>query len=190
MPDLHAKSYLHSKPDAWLDHPFGPDVEVYKIRGKMFATLGYEGDVARINLKCDPEEAMALRDIFASVIPGYHMNKAHWNTVILDGSIPRGEIERMIDRSYALVVRGLKRRNEPPWRCVMVAHPFTGNAPTHNARTHEHSKKTTTWWVVSTWRSSRITNRQSWASGSVYLSGAGVTLRNPTRRSSPMPSPS
>ncbi len=109
MPDQHAKSYLQSKPDAWLDHPFGPDVGVYKIRGKMFATFGYDGEVARINLKCDPEEAMALRDIFESVIPGYHMNKAHWNTVILDGSIPAGEIERMIDRSYGLVVRGLKK---------------------------------------------------------------------------------
>ena len=73
----------------------------------MFVTLGYEQDVARINLKCDPEQAMALRDIFDSVVPGYHMNKAHWNTVILDGSIPDGEIERMIDHSYTLVVKGL-----------------------------------------------------------------------------------
>ncbi len=109
MPDQHASLYLQSKPEALLDYPFGPDVAVYKIRGKMFATFGYEGDVARVNLKCDPQEAMVLRDIFDAVIPGYHMNKAHWNTVILDGSIPSGEIERMIDRSYGLVVRGLKK---------------------------------------------------------------------------------
>ncbi|MCZ6617936.1 MAG: MmcQ/YjbR family DNA-binding protein [Gammaproteobacteria bacterium] len=109
MPDQHARTYLQSKPEALLDYPFGPDVAVYKIRGKMFASFGYEGDVARMNLKCDPEEAMALRDIFDAVLPGYHMNKAHWNTVILDGSIPSGEIERMIDRSYGLVVRGLKK---------------------------------------------------------------------------------
>ena len=109
MPDQLARLYLQSKPDTLLDHPFGPDVAVYKIRGKMFATFGYEGDVARVNLKCDPEEAIVLRDIFDAVIPGYHMNKAHWNTVILDGSIPTGEIERMIDRSYGLVVRGLKK---------------------------------------------------------------------------------
>ncbi len=103
------KAYLLSRPDAWEDYPFGPDVAVMKIHKKMFATLGYEGDVARINLKCDPEEALALRDIFEAVVPGYHMNKAHWNTVILDGSIPTGEIERMIDRSYGLVVKGMRR---------------------------------------------------------------------------------
>ena len=107
MDDRAARDYLLNQPDAWQDYPFGPDVAVFKIYKKMFATLGYEDQVARINLKCDPEEALALRDIFPAVIPGYHMNKAHWNTVILDGSIPRGEIERMIDRSYALVVKGL-----------------------------------------------------------------------------------
>ena len=63
----------------------------------------------RMNLKCDPEEAMILRDLFGAVVPGYHMNKAHWNTVYLDGSIPRGEIERMIDRSYGLVVGKLTK---------------------------------------------------------------------------------
>ncbi len=106
---VDVKAYLLSQPEAIEDFPFGPEVSVFKIRGKMFATLGYEGDSARINLKCDPEEALMLRDVFDAVIPGYHMNKAHWNTVILDGSIPRGEIERMIDRSYGLVVKGLKK---------------------------------------------------------------------------------
>jgi len=62
-----------------------------------------------MNLKCDPAEAFILRDIFESVKPGYHMNKAHWNTVILDQSIPQGEIERMIDNSYSLVFKGLKK---------------------------------------------------------------------------------
>lgn len=109
MDDHDAREYLRNRPDAWLDYPFGPDVGVFKINRKMFATLGYEASIARINLKCDPEEALALRDIFDAVVPGYHMNKAHWNTVILDGSIPTGEIERMIDRSYALVVKGLPK---------------------------------------------------------------------------------
>jgi predicted DNA-binding protein (MmcQ/YjbR family) len=109
MDDLAAKNYLLGRPDAWEDYPFGPDVAVFKIRKKMFATLGYSDQIARINLKCDPEEALALRDIFPSVQPGYHMNKAHWNTVILDGSIPTGEIERMIDRSYGLVVKRLPK---------------------------------------------------------------------------------
>ena len=105
-----ARTYFLSRPEAVEDFPFGPDVYVYKILGKMFATLGTEDGLARINLKCDPEEALALRDIFEAVLPGYHMNKAHWNTVLLDGSIPRGEIERMIDRSYGLVVKKLRKK--------------------------------------------------------------------------------
>ena len=104
-----AKKYLLSKPEAVEDYPFGPDVAVFKIRGKMFATLAMNGDHANMNLKCDPDEAFQLRDVFDAVIPGYHMNKRHWNTVILNGTIPVDEIERMIDRSYGLVVKGLKK---------------------------------------------------------------------------------
>ena len=106
-----ARSYLGGKPEAVEDYPFGPDVLVLKIAGKMFATLSQTpGHAARMNLKCDPDEAVMLRDIFPSVLPGYHMNIRHWNTVVLDGAIPRGEIERMIDNSYSLVVAGLPRR--------------------------------------------------------------------------------
>jgi predicted DNA-binding protein (MmcQ/YjbR family) len=104
-----ARAYLRKRPASVEDFPFGPDVYVYKIRTRMFATLVESEDVARMNLKCDPAEALFLRDMFDAVVPGYHMNKTHWNTVILDGSIPRGEIERMIDRSYGLVVKRLKR---------------------------------------------------------------------------------
>ncbi len=105
-----AKDYFLSRPEAWLDFPFGPDVYVFKIRKKMFGTLGWEDDLARINLKCDPEEALILRDVFDAVLPGYHMNKTHWNTVLLDGSVPQGELERMIDMSYGLVLRSLPRK--------------------------------------------------------------------------------
>ncbi|NOX49158.1 MAG: MmcQ/YjbR family DNA-binding protein [Gammaproteobacteria bacterium] len=104
-----AKAHFLARPDAWLDYPFGVDVCVFKVKDKMFGTLGWEGDLARINLKCDPPQAAMLRDIFASVLPGYHMNKLHWNTVLLDASIPVGEIQRMIELSYALVVKKLKR---------------------------------------------------------------------------------
>ena len=104
-----ARSYLLSRPETIEDSPFGPDVAVFKIKGKMFATLGIEKGVARTNLKCDPDEAQALRDIFSGVLPGYHMNKKHWNTVLLDGSVPDFEIERMMDRSYGLVVKGLRK---------------------------------------------------------------------------------
>jgi predicted DNA-binding protein (MmcQ/YjbR family) len=104
------REYLLARPEAWEDFPFGPNVYVYKIARKMFATLSYTDGMARMNLKCEPDEAMALRDIFEAVRPGYHMNKAHWNTVTLDGSVPTGELQRMMDRSYALVVQGLTKR--------------------------------------------------------------------------------
>jgi predicted DNA-binding protein (MmcQ/YjbR family) len=104
-----ARLYLLAKPEAVEDFPFGPGVAVMKIGNKMFATLGERNGAASMNLKCEPREAQILREIFPAVKPGWHMNKQHWNTVILDGSIPRGEIERMIDNSFALVVRGLAR---------------------------------------------------------------------------------
>lgn len=103
-----ARDYLLSRPEAWEDYPFGPAAAVFKIRDKLFAILMREQGPARVNLKCDPAEAQMLRDIFDAVKPGYHMNKRHWNTVLLDGSLPRGELERMMDRSYALVVKGLR----------------------------------------------------------------------------------
>ena len=103
------RSYLLSQPEAWEDFPFGIHVAVMKIGKKMFATLAQSGDQASMNLKCDPDEALILRDIFPAITPGYHMNKRHWNTIVLDGSIPAGEIERMIDSSYTLVVRSLPK---------------------------------------------------------------------------------
>ena len=114
-----AREYLLAKPEAWEDFPFYPDVAVMKIGNRMFATLSEQGATARMNLKCDPDEALILRDIFPAVLPGYHMNKRHWNTVVLDGSIPRGEIERMIDNSYTLVVRGLPARER---RALEIRH--------------------------------------------------------------------
>jgi len=104
-----AKRYLLSKPEAIEDYPFGPEVMVPKVKGKMFATLAFDGGIANMNLKCDPNHAFELRDLFPAVKAGYHMNKKHWNTIVLDGSIPVGELERMIDHSYALVVKGLKK---------------------------------------------------------------------------------
>lgn len=110
MDYITAKNYFLSKPETIETYPFRQDMAVFKIKGKMFATLSKNGDYYHCNLKCDPDEALILRDIFTAVIPGYHMNKRHWNTLILDGSIPNGEIERMIDRSYGLVVKGLKKK--------------------------------------------------------------------------------
>ncbi len=115
-----AEQYLLSKPEAVIDNPFGEDVKVFKVKHKMFATLSLgkmgkgDGDQKDwwINLKCDPDEALMLRDIFPSVIPGYHMNKRLWNTIILDGSIPPGEIERMIDNSFTLVVSNMAKKDQ------------------------------------------------------------------------------
>jgi len=103
------RTYCLSLPQVKEDYPFGPDVQVFKIKSKLFALMTNRKGFERVNLKCDPEEAIILREIFEDVIPGYHMNKMHWNTIILNGSIPDGEIKRMIDRSYCLVVKKLKK---------------------------------------------------------------------------------
>ncbi|MDK1313439.1 MmcQ/YjbR family DNA-binding protein [Pseudoalteromonas ardens] len=116
MDHTQAHAYLLNKPFSSVGQPFGPDVDVFKVKDKMFATLSpgrySEGETRHwwLNLKCDPNEAQALRDIFEAVIPGYHMNKRLWNTVILDGSVPRGEIERMIDNSFLLVVQKMTKK--------------------------------------------------------------------------------
>jgi predicted DNA-binding protein (MmcQ/YjbR family) len=102
-----AQKCLLSKHQAKENFPFGPEVAVYKVCHKMFATLTNEAGQVRVNLKCDPEQAVVLREKFPAVHPGHHMNKKHWNTVFLDGTVPDGEIQRMIDHSYELVINNL-----------------------------------------------------------------------------------
>ncbi len=104
MDEKRVTEYFLSKLATAKDFPFGPEVAVFRVKGKMFGTFCIHQGKPAVNLKCDPDEAAALRDIFESVIPGYHMNKRLWNTVFLDGTIPKGEIERMIDNSYQLVI--------------------------------------------------------------------------------------
>ena len=117
------RSYMLELPQAREDYPFGPDVIVMKVADKMFASLSRIQTPAaglwRMNLKCNPEEALILRDIFSAVLPGYHMNKRHWNTVLLDHSIPRGELERMMDNSYELVVAGMPASRRKPLQRLM-----------------------------------------------------------------------
>ena len=105
---IDLQSYLLNKPGTTEEQPFGPDVSVYKVLGKMFALLPDDPPL-RISLKCDPDEALFLRDMYPAVQPGYHLHKKHWNTVTVDGTIPKGEIWGMIDMSYNLVVKGLKK---------------------------------------------------------------------------------
>ena len=101
------REYTLSKPDAEETQPFGPDNLVYKVNGKMFLLTSFDSFPLQFNVKCDPELALELREQYAAVIPGFHMNKKHWNTVIIDGSISNKELQKMIDHSYELV-RGKK----------------------------------------------------------------------------------
>ena len=112
-----ARAYLLNHPEAWEDYPFGPHLAVMKIRDRMFAILATGRGRPWVNLK--PNEAIMLRDVFAGVIPGYHMNKRHWNTVLLDADVPRPEIERMMDRSYGLVVKKLGKQQR---EALILAH--------------------------------------------------------------------
>lgn len=103
------RAYCLSKPAAIEDFPFGDDSPaVFKVMGKMFGLMPREG-VVYISLKCDPTWAGILRDTYPAVKPGYHLNKKHWISVEVDGSIPDDEIREMVDHSYDLVVKGLTR---------------------------------------------------------------------------------
>ena len=98
-----------SLPGALEDYPFGSDVAVFKIEGKMFALVSLTEEPGTVNLKCHPEWALELRARNEAVRPGYHQNKRYWNTVELDGTIEDAELRDMIDHSYELVVSGLPR---------------------------------------------------------------------------------
>jgi len=103
------REYCLSKLRATEDTPFGPDVLVFKVRGKMFALAALEEVPTTVNLKCEPDLALELRDRYEQVRPGYHMNKKHWNTVEIESGIPDAEVRRMIDHSYQLVIKSLPK---------------------------------------------------------------------------------
>lgn len=98
-----------AKKGAWEDYPFDDITAVFKVGSKMFGLISSSEPPLRINLKCDPELAMDLRDVYDEVTPGYHMNKHHWNTVNVQGNLPVEEIRKMIDLSYELVVKSLPK---------------------------------------------------------------------------------
>ncbi len=102
---------IEKLPGAVLEYPFGDDVMVYKVMNKMYALVG---DTKGLNLKCDPNDAIAYRDIYENVIPGYHMNKKHWNTILFDkdDSIPDDIIVDMVKESYDLVVSKLTKKQK------------------------------------------------------------------------------
>jgi predicted DNA-binding protein (MmcQ/YjbR family) len=97
------REYCFSKPDVEESLPFGPDVVVFKTRGKIFLLLPLYTDQIRFNVKCDPDLAIELRETYDCVLPGYHMNKKHRNTIVSDGTVKRSKIIEWIDHSYDLI---------------------------------------------------------------------------------------
>mgnify|MGYP003577129347 CR=1 FL=1 len=102
------REYALEKENTTEGFPFGESALVFKVNGKMFLLLSLDDQPPRFNVKCDPDRAILLRAEYPSVLPGYHMNKQHWNTVIMDGSLTRDQILEMIDWSYSLVSKKKK----------------------------------------------------------------------------------
>lgn len=100
------REYCLSKAGAEETLPFGPDTLVYKVGGKAFLLTGLDSEELRFNVKCDPDKALELREEFPCVLPGWHMNKKHWNTIVVDGSVSVKQLKEWIDHSYNLVAGG------------------------------------------------------------------------------------
>ncbi|MEM7033175.1 MAG: MmcQ/YjbR family DNA-binding protein [Chloroflexota bacterium] len=103
------QAYCLQKKGTTAGYPFGEGVLVFKVLNKMFATCSTDEPQLNVNLKCDPDLAVTLRHHYEAIQPGYHMNKKHWNTLILDGSIPDEEVFGLVDHSYDLVAKSLKK---------------------------------------------------------------------------------
>ncbi|MGV8947586.1 MAG: MmcQ/YjbR family DNA-binding protein [Lutibacter sp.] len=106
------RDYCLSKNQVIESFPFDEETLVFKVGSKIFALAGLENHPATANLKCDPEKALALREEYHEIMPGYHMNKIHWNTVIIDGSLSNKLIAELTDDSYNLVVKGLSKKQQ------------------------------------------------------------------------------
>lgn len=111
MTHKEIEEYLLSFPNTWLDYPFGEGTSVYKVghketgEGKMFAIIQDGSQPLRVSLKCDPQLAELLREKYETVLPGYHLNKKHWNTILCSGQLPDEEIKGLAHHSYELVVK-------------------------------------------------------------------------------------
>lgn len=102
------REYCLQKPEVTEGFPFDEDTLVFKVCGKMFVLVSLEAN--RVNLKCDPDKAIELREQYPSVLPGFHMNKAQWNTILLDGSVPSRLLQEWVDDSYGLVAAKLPKK--------------------------------------------------------------------------------
>jgi predicted DNA-binding protein (MmcQ/YjbR family) len=109
--DIEAlREYCLKKKGVTESFPFGESTLVFKVKEKLFLLMGLDESPLQFNVKADPDRAQELRESYASILPGYHMNKKHWNTVIVDGTIPMKLIREMIDDSYRLVVASLPKK--------------------------------------------------------------------------------
>jgi predicted DNA-binding protein (MmcQ/YjbR family) len=106
------REYCLSKAGVEETLPFGPDTLVYKVGGRAFLLTGLDSEDLRFNVKCDPDKAIELREAFSCVLPGYHMNKKHWNTIVVNGSASSKQLREWIDHSYDLVAAGLSKKNQ------------------------------------------------------------------------------
>jgi predicted DNA-binding protein (MmcQ/YjbR family) len=96
------------------ERPFrDPEVTVFKAGGRIFAITRLDGEPLRVSVKCDPDLAVALRDTYPAITPGYHLNKRHWNTIVLDGSLDDAMVRNLVEDSYALIVAALPRSKRP-----------------------------------------------------------------------------
>ncbi len=103
MTHKEVEDYILTMPNAVLDYPFGEGVAVYKVHDKMFALVAEGKEPVNLSLKCDPQLAIVLREKYETVMPGYHLNKKHWNTIVLTGQVPEEELQALIRHSYDLV---------------------------------------------------------------------------------------
>ena len=106
------RQYCLSKKAVTESFPFDSDTLVFKVMGKIFLLAGISGSPLSFNVKCDEEKAIQLREQYASVTPGYHMNKKHWNTITADGSLTESQLREQVDRSYELVTDGLTKKQK------------------------------------------------------------------------------
>ena len=112
--DAHElKAACLALPGAEEEFPFGDEVSVFKVAGKMFAACDLDGRPLQLSVKCDPELAVQLRATYPAIVPGYHMNKRHWNTITLDGSLPDQMVTDLLGDSYDLVVASLPKARRP-----------------------------------------------------------------------------
>ncbi len=102
--------YCLSKPDVEESLPFGPETLVFKVGGKIFLLMSLDTQPLQFNVKCDPDSAIELRDQYDCIKPGYHMNKTHWNTVVVDNTLPSKQLKEQVDHSYELISAAKKKK--------------------------------------------------------------------------------